>query len=245
MSAAGEWFQDAFDDLYLSVYRHRDAGEADRFMAWAGASLRIQGARVLDLACGAARFARAVRRAGGRYAGLDLSRSLLRAARGNDPSLALVRADMRRLPLADESADVVLSMFTSFGYFESDAENRGVLASIGRVLRPGGRLLVDHMNAARVRAELVPASERHVDGYLVRERRAIREGRVVKEIEVSRPGEVARRYRESVRLLEPETLVRWAAGAGLVHAASHGDYDGGAFAGDSPRMLMTFRRGQR
>lgn len=242
MSAGREWFRDAFDDVYLSVYRHRDAGEAERLMSWAAGALAVDGARVLDLACGAARFAPAVRRAGGRYIGLDLSHALLHAAHSNDPSLSLVRADMRTLPIADASTDVVLSMFTSFGYFEDDDVNRAVLAGIARVLRPGGRLLVDHMNAARVRAELVPASERNADGWAVSERRAIRDGRVVKEIALAR-GEETRRYRESVRLLDPETLVRWASDAGLSHTGSFGDYDGSAFGAGSPRMILAFRRG--
>jgi SAM-dependent methyltransferase len=245
VSTAREWFRDAFDDVYLSVYRHRDTGEAERLVAWAAGVLAIPGARVFDMACGAARFAAAIGRAGGRYVGLDLSLPLLRAARDGNPSLALVRGDMRALPLADASFDVVLSMFTSFGYFDSDAQNRGVLGAAGRILRPGGRVLIDHMNAARVRETLVPASEREADGYTVRERRSIREGRVVKDVEVTASGGETRRYHESVRLLDPDTLVAWAVDAGLSPVGSWGDYDGGAFTDEAPRMLMAFRREER
>src|SRR5439155_12308463 len=41
--------------------------------------------------------------------------------------------------------DTVVSWFTSFGYFD-DHENRLVLAQISRVLKPGGRLILEHMN---------------------------------------------------------------------------------------------------
>lgn len=245
MPAAGEWFREAFDDVYLSVYRHRDAGEAARFASWAADRLGLRGARVLDLACGAARFAEPVRRAGGRYLGLDLSRPLLDAARGNDASLDLVRADMRYLPLRDGCCDVVLSMFTSFGYFEDDAENRAVLGGAARVLRPGGRMLIDHMHAARVRETLVPSSERESGGARIRERRAIHHGRVVKDVEIALASGEAKRYCESVRLLEEATLIDWASTTGLRHLETWGDYDGGPFTRDAERMLIAFERGGR
>lgn len=55
-------------------------------------------ARLLDLGCGAGQDTRALRRAGFRVVGLDLSHPLLDYARHRSPRLSLVQADIRHLP---------------------------------------------------------------------------------------------------------------------------------------------------
>jgi SAM-dependent methyltransferase len=64
---------------------------------------------------------------GYQVAGLDLSRPLLaRAAAlavGQGRRVALVQADMRRLPFAGASFDAVLNLFNAFGYLEDDAQS--------------------------------------------------------------------------------------------------------------------------
>jgi SAM-dependent methyltransferase len=56
-----------------------------------------------------------------------------------------VRGDMRWLPWR-EQFDACLNLFTAFGYFEDDAQNEQVLHEVRRVLKPGGRLLLDVSN---------------------------------------------------------------------------------------------------
>ncbi len=55
-------------------------------------------ARLLDLGCGAGQDTRALRRAGFRVVGLDVSEPLLDYARRRSPRLSLVQADIRHLP---------------------------------------------------------------------------------------------------------------------------------------------------
>lgn len=57
-------------------------------------------ARLLDLGCGAGQDTRALRRAGFRVVGLDVSRPLLDYARRRSSRLSLVQADIRHLPYA-------------------------------------------------------------------------------------------------------------------------------------------------
>ena len=52
---------------------------------------------------------------------------------------------MRRLPFRDGAFEAVANLFTSFGYFFDEAQNRRVLGEIARVLRPGGAFLLDLM----------------------------------------------------------------------------------------------------
>ena len=77
-----EWFEEWFGEEYLQLYPHRDDADAQRAVALIRESVGLRpGWRVLDVACGAGRHAKAFRAAGARCVGLDLSATLLRLAR--------------------------------------------------------------------------------------------------------------------------------------------------------------------
>ena len=52
--------------------------------------------------------------------------------------------------------DLTVSLFTSFGYFEHDEEHAPALREMVDTLRPGGWFVIDFLNAAAVRAQLIP-----------------------------------------------------------------------------------------
>ena len=147
-----EWFEEWFGEEYLQLYPHRDDAEADRAVALiVRATGLVPGWRVLDVGSGAGRHARAFRAVGARCVGLDLSRTLLRVARGVTDA-PLVRADMRRMPIRPGSMDLTVSLFTSFGYFEHDEEHAAALREMVATIRPGGWFVIDFLNATEVRA---------------------------------------------------------------------------------------------
>ena len=150
-----EWFEEWFGEEYLELYPHRDEAEAERAVGLiAKATGLAPGWRVLDVACGAGRHARAFRAAGARCVGLDLSLTLLRVARGVTDA-PLVRGDMRYLPIRAGSMDLTVSLFTSFGYFEHDEEHAAALREMVTTVRPTGWFVIDFLNAAEVRRRLV------------------------------------------------------------------------------------------
>ncbi len=240
--AARDWFVDAFDDLYLSLYAHRDQGEAAALLG----SLERFGALhdpMLDLCCGGGRFLAASRRAGRRVFGLDLSPALLRAARGIAPGAPLARGDMRELPWRSGAFGTVVVLFTSFGYFDTTAEDGRVLGEVSRVLREGGFLVLDFLNAARVRDTLVPRSSRQVGELKVEESRWIDETGpfVRKEIVVGDPP--TRRFHERVRLYAPDQLAALIEDRGFQVDRLLGGYDGTSFQLErSPRLILIARR---
>jgi SAM-dependent methyltransferase len=246
-AVCAEWFREAFGEDYLSIYGHRDDAEAERLMQWLAPRLDLAGACVLDLACGTARFSAPVRSAGATYVGLDLSADLLRAAIAGgrrSSSSSLLRGDMRHVPLRSSGVDVVLSIFTSIGYFDDPADEARVLSEVSRVLRPGGRFIADLINPSDLARSLVPASVRRMGDRRISERRRIRRGRVEKTITIeSAVGGAVRRYRESVRLIDRGTLIAWARAAGLEPVQLFGDYDGQPFEdGRSPRIVALFTK---
>ncbi len=243
-----KWYQRSFGALYPLVYAHRSpeaaAGEA-RFAAEAvglGA-----GDRVLDLCCGAGRHSAHLLSRTRRVTGLDWSPELLAAARaGLGGAAALVRGDMRALPFGGVF-DVVFNFFTSFGYFADDAENARAAGEMARVLRPGGRLFLDHIGAAWAAARLVPRSEREQDGLRIVEERWLDGGdppaRVNKVTTVWRGGARLGRFPESVRLYTPETLGAVLSGAGLAVERVFGDYRDLPPGPDAPRLIFVCRKG--
>jgi ubiquinone/menaquinone biosynthesis C-methylase UbiE len=118
-----EWYDETFSAF------HTEAAES-----WFRACLGDGGGAVcLDVACGTGRCGRVLRETGYRVLGVDISADQLRFAR---PRLAAaVRADARRLPVPDASADVATGM-----YFHTDTEDfAAVVGEVARCLRPGGR----------------------------------------------------------------------------------------------------------
>ena len=82
-----------------------------------------------------------LRARGSLVVGMDLAQAIARTAAERCPELRSVRADLRRLPFADGSFDVAVSLST-LDHFHSEDELRAGLREIGRTLRPEGRLLL-------------------------------------------------------------------------------------------------------
>jgi len=246
--ATTDWFESAFDSFYAQLYAHRDRREAARLIETLDRRFGLRGG-VLDLACGGGRFLQVMEDRGLRPFGLDLSSPLLAGARAGLAHPRLLRADMRRIPFRGASFDWVLLLFTSFGYFATPEEDAEVLDEVARILRPGGRFLLDYLNAATTRSGLVPESTRTIDSYRVREIRRIDEGGPYLRKEVlilDAAGAPVRSYEERVRLYERDQLVALLAGHALASDQVMGDYDGGAFEEDrSDRLLLVAYRKDR
>jgi SAM-dependent methyltransferase len=237
-----DWFEDWFGEEYLALYEHRDHHEAREVVRLIAERMGDEpDAPVLDLACGAGRHQRMLCDRGWWTVGLDLSPSLLRAARAADRIGPLVRADMRRLPFADAAFAVVVNLFTSFGYFREDAQHLRVLREVARVTRPGGWFVLDYLHAGHVRDTLVARDEQTVGATVVEQEREISlDGRFVRKTITI--GELGRTFVERVRLFEPEELVALSTAAGFEVDTVLGDYAGGALAATSPRTILFARR---
>lgn len=230
------WYETAFRKQYLDLYYHRDDAAAKGEASFAARALGLAaGSRVVDVACGAGRHARALGALGLRVVGVDLSRDLLAEAR----DVVRVRADMRALPFRG-AFDAATSFFTSFGYFD-DAGNRAAMEGIAGALRPGGMLLLDFLNAVAVESHLVPESREERDGRKYHVRRRIDEGRVVKDVVIEEEG-LTLSYSESVRLYLHHDLIRLMKDAGLSAIASYGAFDGRDYTTDAPRCILVARK---
>src|SRR2546429_3545596 len=149
-----EWWRSWFGRGYLALYdeylAERTPVEIDRLEALL--AMRPP-QRILDLPCGQGRHAIELARRGYDVTGADLSPYLLSVAeergRASGVRVRWLSADMRR-PIAGETFDVVLNLFTSLGYFADEAEDQKVVRAAASMLVPGGRFVLGLMNGGRV-----------------------------------------------------------------------------------------------
>lgn len=231
-----EWFRAWFGEEYLDLYPHRDDADAERVVDLVARVLPWQpGWRVLDVACGAGRHARALEAAGARCVGVDLSMPLLRRAR-EATRAPLVRADMRKLPIRLHSMDLTVNLFTSFGYFVEDEEHVEALREMLSTVRHGGWFVLDFLNAETVRSHLV---ERDLvlqgEAPVHITRRLSEDGRFVSKTITMIDGQ---EYLERVRLFTPAELETMLADLGLAVAHRFGSYDGGPLRREAPRTVL-------
>lgn len=232
-----DWFQDWFGEEYLALYPHRDeseAGHAIDMIAKEVGSRKVE--RVLDLACGAGRHTRPL---ADRWwtVGLDLSPVLLKVAHTAEPEGNYVRGDMRTLPFADRSFDLCVNLFTSFGYFDSDAQHLRVLAEVARVIEIGGMFVLDFLNSESVGKNLVVYDEKRVGNQVVEQRRAITDGGRFVQKTISLPGS-KKTFIERVRLFSVDELEMMLEESGFSVRARAGDYIGGPISEASPRAIL-------
>lgn len=235
-----EWFEEWFGEEYLALYPHRDDAEAEQAVRLVLESTGFApGWRVLDVACGAGRHAGALRRAGAWCVGVDLSATLLRIAR-TVTDAPLVRADMRRLPVRSGSMDLTVNLFTSFGYFDREADHAAALHEMVATVRRGGWFVIDFLNPPTVRRNLVPRESVRLNGRNVDVLRELSpDGHHVTKTIITADG---RRFLERVRLFEPAEISAMLATAGVEVERRYGDYGGAALEPGSPRTILMGRR---
>ncbi len=242
----GRWYQEWFDrDEYEVVYKQHDATEAERVIDLLERVVQpVPGSSVLDVACGRGRHARSLARRGFQITGTDLSaRAIAQArerARMEGLRIRFIRRDMRD-PVCDACFDGVVNLFTAFGYFEEEEAHFDAVSAMASSLRPGGWLFQDFLNVSYVLDRLRPEDTRTEGDLQITQRRWIKRKRINKEINLRTNGEVTT-FMESVRLLRLEDFQALYQAAGLELAATYGDYEGGPFTADSPRLILYARK---
>lgn len=115
---------------------------ARHVVAYELAARHAGGARVLDAGCGEGYGLALLRAAGAvQVVGADLDRPTVAHARrryGADPAVEVVRCELMSLPLPDDAVDLTVS----FQVIEHVHDVGGYLASLRRVTRSGGRILL-------------------------------------------------------------------------------------------------------
>jgi D-alanine-D-alanine ligase len=121
------------------------------------------GDKILDLCCGQGRHSfELVRRGFQHVEALDRSHYLVQKAKGQSRNegffVPFREGDARRLPYSTDYFDVVLILGNSFGYFETIQDDLRVLKEVSRVMKPGGKLLIDVADGEFLKRNFQPRS---------------------------------------------------------------------------------------
>jgi SAM-dependent methyltransferase len=98
------------------------------------------GARALDAGCGTGFQSALLAELGWQTHGVDVSAGLLAVARQRQPDAALALGSVEALPYPDAGFDAVVCCGSTLSFVDDPGR---ALRELGRVLRPGGRLLLD------------------------------------------------------------------------------------------------------
>lgn len=246
-----DWFRDFFgsvDSLDLSLFP--DNKETDQEVAGIIKLLNLQPDDLIaDICCGYCRHSMRLVERGYRVIGLDLSEMMLACAGGISAqegfvSVPVVRGDAAKLPFANASVDVVLNLFNSFGYFLDEGSNLAVIQEAARVLKPGGRFLLDTRNR---QYQIIYAP--HYQPYRTADGRDLilrctydRPNRRL-DSRWSLPDDPKTIVHEaSIRLYGIDELREWMALAGLEEMQICGDYNGNEFEGWQRQLLFIARK---
>jgi len=132
---------------------------------------------LLDLCCGTGRHSIILSENGLKVVGMDLSRNLLRIAKQRMEAAGvefpLVRGEMRQFPFRGNVFSSVISMFTSFGYLPSEAEDIKSFREISRTLTKGGVFLLDVANFEHIKRNFRARDWAEFEPYYMLEERSL------------------------------------------------------------------------
>jgi SAM-dependent methyltransferase len=119
-----EWFGTWFDsEYYHLLYKDRDYTEAEAFVAKLAAYLEPpKDALIHDLACGKGRHSIYLNKLGYHVEGSDYSANSIKHAKQHENDTLKFYVHDMRLPMP-RKYDYILNLFTSFGYFNTEAEH--------------------------------------------------------------------------------------------------------------------------
>lgn len=242
-----EWFEDWFETVeYLNVYGHRNKKDAKNLFDLIIKNVKLpENAYILDLACGAGRHSILFAQRGFTVTSVDISSNLLNDAEKTARKLGLIinfiKSDLRDLRIA-QNFHLIVNLFTSFGYFNTDKENKKVIDAASKLLYDKGYFVIDFFNVVYLKKNLIPISSNKTGNGIIKQERSFDERRINKKITITKNGS-EKFYHESVRTYSKAELVEIIENNGLQIQNLFGDYCGNDFEeNNSPRIIIIAKK---
>ena len=220
-----DWWKTLFDEVYLMTDARTvcdDDTTRREIDIFCQLLPMLPEDRILDLCGGHARHSLELSRRGYRNCTVvDYSRPLLRigAERAGRESLpvAFVSGDARQTGLADGVFDYVLILGNSLGYIPIKDADLQILQESARILKPGGRLLLDVADGRAASKKLAPSAWHEIgeDVVVCRYREKQSDMVCAREMVLSKKTGLIRDRTYCIRLYTPEGLTELANRSGF------------------------------
>jgi len=241
------WFASWFDtEYYHQLYKDRDESEAELFIEKILIYLNLpKHAKILDIACGKGRHAKAIADHNYEVVGIDLSEnSIEEANKIQSKHLSFLVQDMRE-PFRENEFDAAFNFFTSFGYFATKEDDHRAAFSMTACLKTGGYLLIDFVNKAHALANIEAKRHEVQERGLLRFaiERKFETGRYIKDIHVT-DGDNVFHFQESLQSLTLPDFESFFLPLGMHLKNVFGNYDLDSYdENESPRLILLFQKG--
>lgn len=247
LSLMNDWYVSWFSTKeYLDLYKHRDENDASRALDLILKQVRIpKNSSVLDLACGNGRHSLLLAKRGFNVTGIDLSKYLISEAKkkGYKQKAGSVKyevKDMRNFSYPGQF-DLIVNLFTSFGYFENDSENYKVIECAAKSLKKPGYFVIDYFNTGYLKEKLNPYSISKSNSRVIIQLRNITDSYVTKDIYFifrNNAGYRFKKFHERIKRYSLTDFEKMFNINGLQIIKVFGDYDEKTFVEKKSRRLI-------
>lgn len=231
-----------FDSKYYHIlYKNRNHEEARKFINKIIEHLNLKPkSKVLDAGCGKGRHSIEIEKLGHVVTGIDLSKNSIKFAKQFENSnLNFLVHDISK-PLNIEF-NVVLNLFTSFGYYERDKDLE-ILLSLEKNLDKNGVGVIDFFNIKNIKDNLVKKEQTTIENIKFKIKRKINKRSVIKEISFE-DSSIDYKFKESVNTLSLLDFKNYFNQTNLEIIEIFGDYDLNNFNEiKSPRLIIFFKK---
>ena len=144
--------------------------------------------------------------------------------------------------------DMVVNLFTSFGYFIKDKDNQKVIKGISTALKPGGYFIFDFLNSMYLKKNLVQFDSTKFDNKASVQVRSIVKDTVIKEIYIISARKPKHyypdisHYTEKIKLYTIDDFEKMFRKFGLIIEKKFGDYEGSKFHKNRSKRLIIIAR---
>jgi SAM-dependent methyltransferase len=231
-----DWYRTWFSNkLYLELYKHRDNEDARNLINLIQRNVNFfTGSKVLDICCGAGRHSIELAKRGLDVTGFDLSEFLINEARyqlknvkEKNLKVKFLVKDMRDFNF-NNSFNLAVNLFTSFGYFERDEENFSVFKNASSSISKNGWFVFDFLNGEFLKKNLKKMTKTSLEGKLIIQKRRLENDFVIKDI-IIRTDKDEQVFTERLKLFDSKTLFNVLEKNKLKTKNVFGDYYGNKF----------------
>lgn len=227
-------------DMFSEKAHLRAVAEVEGILALAQPA---DGADILDLCCGPGRITLPLARLGYHMTGVDRTADYLATlgefAEAEGVEVETVHEDMRSFR-REGAFDAALNLFTSFGYFEDQEDDRQVARNLFASLRPGGTLVMELMGKEILARIFDPRRWQRIDDNTIRleETEVTRDWTWVRSRWILLRGDERTEHVVEHRIYSAAELIALLEDAGFVNCESFGSLGGTPYDHEAKRLVV-------